>query len=88
MKPIIIISSQSLACGCLLVEALAKSQAEKETPHLVLEAPLPPWEKIMMELKIQCQEPILPEARLLKRSAFERANPNQPWYARFRKHRR
>jgi len=88
MKPLIIISSQSLACGCLLVDAMMKTHAEKEAPHLIIGEALPSPEKILMELKLKWQEPIKIDARLLKESSYERANPNQPWYAKFQKRRR
>ena len=88
MKPMIIISSQSLACGCLIAEAMMSSAAEKETPHLIIGEALPSLENILMEFKIKWQEPTNIDARLMKESSYERANPNQPWYAKFQNRRR
>jgi hypothetical protein len=87
MKPLIIISSQSLACGCLLAEAVMRTNAEKEAPHLIIGKALPSPEKILMEFKLKYQEPIRLDPRL-KENYYERANPNQPWYAKLQKKRR
>ena len=87
MRPIIFVTSQSLACGSVLAESAMLTKAEKETPHLVIgEAPQPP-EKTVMELKLRLLKPIYIDTWMLKQSAYERANPNQPWYAKFQKRR-
>jgi hypothetical protein len=88
MKPLIIIFSQSLACGCLIVDAMMRSRAERDAPHLILGEPVPSPDEILMELKLKWQEPVSIDCRLLRETAYERANPNQPWYAKFEKRRR
>jgi hypothetical protein len=94
MKPLIIISSQSLACGCLIAEAVMRSQAEKETPHLIIADSKPPgidqflqatqWVKINLAPMVDDIDP-----RLLRKTPHrERSHPNQPWYAKVSNRRR
>lgn len=85
MHPPILITTHALACSALIAEAMMRTPAEKETPHLVLaEAPRPDPVKMVMEL--QCREawsaPIM-----VRQSGYERANPNQPWFAKFQQRR-
>lgn len=87
MKIPIIISSQSLACGCLLAYAVARTSAEKSAAHLVIGQALPRPEKILMEFKLHCPEPISPWL-VRKVNYCDRAFPNQPWYAKRDKRRR
>lgn len=85
---IILISSQSLACGCLLAESVVSNQMRPGAP-LVMITERPFWTdpvKIAVEIR-RAEGPSL-NPLLLRQSAYERANPNQPWYARFEKRRR
>jgi hypothetical protein len=82
MKPLIIISSQSLACGCLIDEAVIRSQAEKESPHLIIApAPMPDidqWKKAADFFKIHMQLVANLDQRLLRKTPHrERSHPNQ-----------
>ena len=87
MKAPIFITSQALACGALITEAMMRSHAEKTTPHLIIAEPLLTPEKALMELKLKYYEPINIDPRLLRQSAYDRSHPNQPWYSKFQKRR-
>jgi hypothetical protein len=78
MRPLIILSSGSLACGCLLVEAILRNHKVQHLP--VVPEPLPDpstW------VSIKPAKPIFSEAMWVKESAADCARPNQPWYAKF-----
>lgn len=82
-KPIIILSSGAADCGCLIARALLDSQS-----HLIVgQTPKLPDPMVIESFKDQFQ-PSLENFIHLKQSAHERANPNQPWYAKFQKKRR
>jgi len=86
MNPPIIITSQALACGAMIADSMMRSASEKQTPHLIV-CEEPPPDPIKIVLEFRCEK-LDPRFLKLKESAWQRANPNQPWYSKFQKRRR
>jgi len=86
MSPLVIIAAQTLACVQVTENAVSEATFDAHTPHLVVtERTYKPVLKTVCVVRYnkECLDPRL--FMSLRTSAFERANPNQPWYAKLGK---
>lgn len=93
MKPPIIIASQSLACGCIIANSIARTLAEKNAPHLIIVGSSPPHPaqtlpEILNKILTIHAPTICVEPFLKKQSVYQRATTTQPWYAKCQKRRK
>ena len=81
MKPLILISTHTLACA--LVHGMARSHAERTVPVLVIGEPVPPLETLLVELKQHWKEPV--SMFIPKEAPAQWKTPNQPWFSKYQK---
>lgn len=86
MRPFILPST--LACGIATTEMIARTRAEKQPPHLVVDPgakPAAPSDFLVKPMAFTSGffDYTDTEWLPLRTTAAERSKPNQPWYSKF-----